>query len=96
MLYNSATGAYCRVADLPADSDPCTTQGLVCDSPTPAGATSLTWTGNGFTYNGTPLVRLASGSTMVFNSDPACAVPSTGEFSAAPAPTGGQLEVIVV
>ena len=88
VLYSTETGAYCRVADMPADSNPCTTQSLVCDAPTSAGASTLTWTGSGLSYQGTPLVQLANSTTMVFNSDPACAVPLSDDFSAQPATTG--------
>jgi hypothetical protein len=34
------------------------TQGMVCDQPTAATATVMTYTGNGLAYNGTPLAAI--------------------------------------
>jgi hypothetical protein len=93
MLVNAGTGLYCRVAPLPADSNRCTTQGLVCDAASAAEATALTWTGNGFTYQGIPFSQLADG-TMVFSSDPLCVVPSSEEFSAVPVTPGEPLAAL--
>ena len=74
-LRSTQTGQWCRLAPLPADSDPCTTQGLLCDQPTASTATSLTWSGNGLQYNGVTLGEVHSGGALTLSNDPACLKP---------------------
>lgn len=53
----------------------CNTQGLVFDSPTQAGASPLTYTGNGFTSGGVNLVATPVTQTLVLSNDPRCSAP---------------------
>jgi hypothetical protein len=97
ILYSAATGAYCRVADLSTgrrrmllDSSSCPTQSLVCDAPTAAGASILTWTGSGLSYQGIPYVQQPGGTTMGFTADPVCSmIGSSSTISVSPVPSGG-------
>jgi hypothetical protein len=94
MLIRSAlTGGYCRLASLPADTDPCTTQGLVCDQASAAGASSLTWSGNSITSGGVPLVQHVSSTMLTLSADPACGVPCGDKLTARPAPGGDDTAV---
>jgi hypothetical protein len=70
ILKNLATGQFCRLTDisaLPGSTQAAGTQGLVCDQPTAATATIITYTGNGLAYNGTPLVAAGPGQPLVLN-----------------------------
>ncbi len=63
----------------------CTTQGIICDQDTIAGATILTYTGNGMSFNGVPLVQSPIRKTLLLSADPACTVPGGDKITFAPA-----------
>jgi hypothetical protein len=87
-LRNTQTGLYCRLDALPAglvSPSTCNTQGVICDQPTIATATILTYTGSGMSYNGVPLVETAPTGTLVLSADPACAVVNGSTLSFPPA-----------
>jgi hypothetical protein len=87
-LRNTQTGLYCRLDALPAGlvaPSTCITQGVICDQPTIATATILTYTGSGMSYNGVPLVETAPTGTLVLSADPTCAVANGSTLSFPPA-----------
>jgi hypothetical protein len=88
-LKNAQTGKFCRIAQLPASyiSSPttCNTQGVICDQDTIASASILTYTGNGMSYNGVPLVQVPPSNTLLLSSDPACTVPGGDKITFPPA-----------
>ena len=79
-----------RNASMQQTSTSCNTQGIICDQPTVATATVLTYTGSGMSFNGTPLVQSTGSKTLILSSDPACTVPNGGILSLPPAIRGAQ------
>jgi hypothetical protein len=78
ILQSVATGQYCRLVTL----SPSTEQGMVCDQPTAATATLLTYTGSGLSYAGVPLVASSSGAPLVLaNSTSASLGPSSDDLA---------------
>ena len=63
----------------------CATMGVICDQDTIAGASILTYTGTGMTYNGVPLVQSPISHTLILSADPACTVPGGDKISFPPA-----------
>ncbi len=63
----------------------CATQGVLCDLDSPTGATILTYTGYGMSYNGVPLVQSPNSQTLLLSSDPACTVPGGDQMTFPPA-----------
>jgi hypothetical protein len=63
----------------------CATQGVLCDLDSPTGATILTYTGYGMSYNGVPLVQSPNSKTLLLSSDPACTVPGGEQMTFPPA-----------
>jgi hypothetical protein len=64
ILKSEATGMYCRLVPLP-NTSPVQT-GVLCDQPTAATATVLTYTGSGLsTAEGVPLVSSGPGGALV-------------------------------
>jgi hypothetical protein len=59
--------------------------GVICDQDTIAGASILTYTGTGMTYNGVPLVQSPISHTLILSADPACTVPGGDKISFPPA-----------
>ena len=53
------------ISTLPGSTQAAGTQGMVCDQPTAATATVMTYTGSGLSYNGIPLVATAPGQPLV-------------------------------
>ena len=51
---------------------------MICDQPDAASATALTYTGNGLSYNGVPLVQAPDTGVLTASSDPACQSPGGG------------------
>jgi hypothetical protein len=92
ILKNLATGQFCRLMDismLPGSMQAAGTQGMVCDQPSAATATAMTYTGNGLAYNGTPLVAAGPGQPLVLNAAAAVAdrllmFPPAGECGGEP------------
>jgi hypothetical protein len=62
-------------APFQAASVSCTGQVVLCDQPTPATATVLTYTGSGLSYNGVPLAQTPVSRTLMLSADPACRAP---------------------
>ncbi len=82
-LQSTQTGKYCRLAQLPAGfvtPATCNTQGILCDQDSLATATILTYTGNGLSFNGVPLVVLPPSMTLVLSADPTCTVPGSDKL----------------
>ena len=87
-LKNEQTGKYCRLAPLTGitvSPSTCLTQGMLCDLDSPAGATNMTYTGSGLSYNGVPLVQIPPTNTLVLSADPACTVTGGSTLSFPPA-----------
>ena len=61
ILQSVATGQYCRLAPIGTGTE----LGMVCDQPTAATATPLTYTGSGLSYAGVPLVATSAGAPLV-------------------------------
>ncbi len=94
VLQSVQTGMYCRLATL----SPGTEQGMVCDQPTAATATPLTYTGSGLSVDGVPLVASSSGSPLVLaNSTSATLSPNSDNLSfptaGPPLPTNTPLSI---
>ncbi len=64
----------------------CVTQGLLCDQATSAGASSLTYTSSGLSFNGVPLVVSPGSKTLLLSADPACTVPGGDQLAVEPVP----------
>jgi hypothetical protein len=63
----------------------CATQGIVCDLDTIAGATILTYTGSGLSFNGVPLVQSPVSKTLLLSANPACTAPGGDRITFPPA-----------
>jgi hypothetical protein len=88
ILRSVATGAYCRLTAVPSNS---LQLGMVCDQPTAATATVLTYTGSGLSYNGVPLVATALGGPLLLaNTTTSPATPASANLSFPVAITGGR------
>ncbi len=61
ILKNLATGQFCRLAATPTPPE----IGMICDQPSIATATSMTYTGSGLSYNGTPLEAAGPGEPLL-------------------------------
>ncbi len=62
LLQNEQTGMWCQLRPLPSN----TTQiGMICDQPTSATATVMTYTGDGLSYNGVQLVASGGAGTTL-------------------------------
>jgi hypothetical protein len=86
---NIETGLWCRLAPFTPQTT-CNTQGMLCDQASPAKATILTYTGNGLTYNGVPLVQLPVSGTLVLRSDPQCGAPGGEKLTFPPGEARGR------
>ena len=77
LLQNVQTQRWCQLRPLPTN----TTQiGMICDQPTSATATVMTYTGDGLSYNGVPLVAAAgSGTTLLLENT--TSTPVVGPFA---------------
>ena len=77
LLQNVQTQQWCQLRPLPTN----TTQiGMICDQPTSATATVMTYTGDGLSYNGVPLVAAAgSGTTLLLENT--TSTPVVGPFA---------------
>ncbi len=81
ILMSAQTGLYCRLAPIPATGE----QGVLCDQPSTATATALTYTGTGLSYGGVPLMAPAPGAPLVLaNSTSAPLTPTTDDMAFAP------------
>ncbi len=80
---NIETGLWCRLAPFTPQTT-CLTRGMLCDQSSPSSATVLTYTGDGLTYNGVPLVQQPVTRTLVLSSDPACSEPGGEKFKFPP------------
>ena len=88
ILRSNQTGLFCRLAPLPSNS---TQLGLVCDQPTAATATPLTYTGSGLSSNGVPLVSSGPGAPMLLaNTTTVPATSGASNMTFPQAPTGEQ------
>jgi hypothetical protein len=79
---------WCRLAPLPSN----TTQiGMVCDQPTSATATPLTYTGDGLAYNGVQLVSPGPGQPLLLANTTATPVtgPTADNLTLTPAEPSG-------
>ena len=76
ILKSVETGQYCRLAPSPANS---TQLVVLCDQPTAATATPLTYTGSGLSYNGVPLVATGPGAPLMLANTTTAPVGSTDE-----------------
>ena len=87
ILRSNLTGLYCRLAPLPSNS---TQLGMVCDQPTAATATPLTYTGSGLsTTNGVPLVAAGPGAPLLLaNTSTSPVTPSSTNITFPVAPQG--------
>jgi hypothetical protein len=61
LLKSEQTGLYCRVVSNAATGK----RQVICDQPTLATATPLTYTATGFSYNGSPLITDANGGAYL-------------------------------
>ena len=84
---NVQTGLWCRLAPFSGagtGSSQCNTQGVLCDKGSMQDATTLTYEGDGLSYNGVPLVQLPGSGTLVLSSDASCSVPGGDSFKFPP------------
>jgi hypothetical protein len=87
ILRSVATAAYCRLASSSSDRAQI---GVVCDQPSAATATPLTYTGNGLSYNGVPLAATVMGGALLLaNTTASPATPASVDLSFPTAITGG-------
>jgi hypothetical protein len=61
VMKSAQTGMYCRLAPTGTGTE----RGMLCDQPSLAGATPLTYTGSGLALDGVPLVSTSPGSPLV-------------------------------
>jgi hypothetical protein len=87
ILQSVQTGLWCRLAPLPSNASQ---TGMVCDQPSAATATPLTYTGDGLAYNGMALVSTGPGQPLVLDNStsPALAGPTADNLALVPALTG--------
>ena len=87
LLQSVQTGLYCRLAPLPSNS---TQIGMVCDQPSASGATALTYTGSGLSYNGIDLVATGPGQPLLLDNTTASPVqgPTGDNLTLTPALVG--------
>ena len=96
ILKSQQTGLYCRLAPLPSNASQ---TGMVCDQPTAATATPLTYTGDGLSYNGMALVSPGPGQPLMLDNStsPAGVGPTADNLTLAPALTGrGGLQLLLL
>jgi hypothetical protein len=94
ILKSEATGMYCRLAPLPNTSPE--QIGVLCDQPTPATATPLTYTGSGLsTAEGVPLVSSGPGGPLVLANTTTTA-PEPDSNTLTFAPTGVRAVCVVL
>ena len=60
LLQNAETGMWCQLRPLPSNTSQI---GMICDQPTSATATVMTYTGDGLAYNGERLVATGGPGT---------------------------------
>jgi hypothetical protein len=72
ILRNVQTGLYCQLRPLPSNA---TQIGMICDQPTPATATIMTYTGDGLSYNGNALVSAGPGQPLLLKNTSSVPVP---------------------
>ena len=87
ILKNAQTGLYCQLRPLPSN----TTQiGMICDQPTDAIATVMTYTGDGLSYNGIALVSAGPGQPLLLENTTRVPVlgPTADNLTLVPALTG--------
>ena len=87
VLRSVETGLWCRLAPLTSN----TTQiGMVCDQPTAATGTALTYTGDGLSYNGIDLVASGPGQPLLLENTTRVPVsgPTADNLTITPALTG--------
>ena len=87
VLQSVQTGLWCRLAPLPSNA---TQLGMVCDQPSAATGTLLTYTGDGLSYNGIDLVATGPGKPLLLENTTTAPVagPTADNLTLAPAPVG--------
>ena len=88
LLQNLQTGQWCQLRPLPTNASQI---GMICDQPSPATATVMTYTGDGLSYNGIALVAPAGpGTTLLLENTTSAPVPgpSGDNLTFVPAPLG--------
>jgi hypothetical protein len=88
-LRSTQTGSYCRLVPLPSNSSQL---GMLCDLPSPSGATVLTYMGSGLsTAEGVPLVATGPGAPLLLaNTTAVPAGPNASQLSFPLAPSAGE------
>jgi hypothetical protein len=87
VLRSVETGLWCRLAPLTSN----TTQiGMICDQPTAATGTTLTYTGDGLSYNGIDLVASGPGQPLLLENTTTAPVagPTADNLTITPALAG--------
>jgi hypothetical protein len=87
VLRSVETGLWCRLAPLTSN----TTQiGMICDQPTAATGTTLTYTGDGLSYNGIDLVASGPGQPLLLENTTTAPVagPTADNLTITPALSG--------
>ena len=92
VLQSVETGLWCRLVPLPSNS---TQIGMVCDQPTSATGTVLTYTGDGLSYNGIDLVATGPGQPLLLENTTSVPVsgPTRDNLTIIPALTGEHAEL---
>jgi hypothetical protein len=87
VLRSVETGLWCRLAPLTSNT---TQVGMVCDQLTAATGTSLTYTGDGFSYNGIDLVASGPGQPLLLENTTLAPVagPNADNLTITPALSG--------
>jgi hypothetical protein len=89
LMQSVQTGLWCRLAPLPSNASQ---TGMVCDQPSAATATPLTYTGDGLAYNGVALVSPGGGQPLLLANTTSTPVvgPTADNLALTPvAPAGG-------
>ena len=87
VLRSVETGLWCRLAPLTSNA---TQIGMICDQPTAATGTTLTYTGDGLSYNGIDLVASGPGQPLLLENTTRVPVsgPTADNLTITPALTG--------
>jgi hypothetical protein len=89
VLQSVETGLWCQLRPLPSNTSQI---GMICDQPTAATATVMTYTGSGLAYNGIDLVASGPGLPLLLENTTALASAYTGptadDLTLVPALTG--------
>ena len=90
------TGMWCQLRPLPSNTSQI---GMICDQPTAATATVMTYTGSGLAYNGIDLVASGPGLPLLLENTTALASAYTGptadDLTLVPALTGAVYRIAV-